>query len=57
LLLAFAAYVALAALALTTLSDHRIRGVTLAILGMFAIKTWVRRKDFMHRGDESGSEQ
>jgi hypothetical protein len=57
LLLAFAAYVALAALALTTLSDHRIRGVTLAILGMFAIKTWVRRKDFMHRGDESGSGQ
>jgi hypothetical protein len=57
LLLSFAAYAALAALALTTLSDQRIRGVTLAILGMFAVKTWVRRKDFLHQGDESGSDQ
>jgi hypothetical protein len=57
LLLAFAAYAALVALALTTLSDQRIRGVTLAILGMFAVKTWVRRKDFLHSGDESGSDQ
>jgi len=57
LLLAFAAYVALGTLALTTLSDARIRGVTLAILGMFAIKTWVRRKDFLHPGNESGSDQ
>jgi hypothetical protein len=39
------------------LNDARIRGVTLAILGMFAIKTWVRRKDFMHPGKESGSDQ
>ena len=57
LLLAFAAYVALGTLALTTLTDYRIRGVTLAILGMFAVKTWVRRKDFMHPGDEGGSDQ
>ena len=32
----------------TTISDQRIRLVTLAILVMFAVKTWVRRKDFMH---------
>jgi hypothetical protein len=58
LLLAFAAYVALATLALTTLSDQRIRVVTLAILAMFAVKTWVRRKEFLHSGDESeGGEQ
>ena len=57
LLLAFAAYAALATLALTTLSDHRIRGVTLAVLAMFAVRTWVRRKDFMHPGDESGSDR
>jgi hypothetical protein len=57
LLLAFAAYAALATLALTTLSDHRIRGVTLAVLAMFAVKTWVRRKDFLHPGGESGSDQ
>jgi len=48
-----AAYVALGVLAWTTLSDERIRLVTLAILAMFAVKTWVRRKDFMHSGKGS----
>ena len=56
LALAFAAYVALAALSLATLSDQRIRGATLLIIGMFALKTWVRRKDVMHPDGESGSE-
>ena len=56
LILAFAAYAMLAALAFATLSDQRVRLVTLAILGMFAVKTWVRRKDFLHPGSESGSE-
>jgi hypothetical protein len=55
--LALVAYAALAALALATLNDQRIRGVTLAILAMFAVKTWVRRKDVMHPDGESGSEQ
>ena len=45
LLLAMAAFVALGILAWTTLSDSRVRLVTLAILGMFALKTWVRRHD------------
>ncbi len=49
-------YAALAALALATLSDERIRVVTLAVLAMFAVKTWVRRKDVMHPDGESGSE-
>jgi hypothetical protein len=44
LLIAMAAFVALGVLAWTTLSDQRIRLVTLAILAMFALKTWVRRK-------------
>jgi hypothetical protein len=35
-----------------TLPDQRVRGVTLAILAMFAVKTWVRRKDVMHEGGE-----
>ena len=48
LVLALAAYVALAALAFATLPDQKIRLVTLAILAMFAVKTWVRRKDVMH---------
>ena len=52
LVLALAAYVALAALAFATLPDHRMRGVTLAILAMFALKTWVRRKDAMHPDGE-----
>ena len=56
LILAFAAYAMLAALAFATLSDQRVRLVTLAILAMFAVKTWVRRKEFLHPGDESGSE-
>ena len=41
-------YAALAVLAASTLSDHRFRGVTLAVLAMFAVKTWVRRKDVLH---------
>jgi hypothetical protein len=56
LVFALSAYVALAALALATLSEQRIRGVTLAILAMFAVRTWVRRNDVMHADGESGSE-
>jgi hypothetical protein len=56
LLLAFVAYAAVAVLAFKTLDDPRVRGVTLAILAMFAVKTWVRRKDITHRDGESGSE-
>jgi hypothetical protein len=47
------AYVVLGILSWTTISDQRIRLVTLAILAMFAVKTWVRRKDFMHPGKGS----
>jgi len=42
------AFVALGVLAWMTISDPRIRLATLAILVMFAVKTWVRRKDLMH---------
>jgi hypothetical protein len=56
LVLALAAYVALAALAFATLPDQRVRGVTLAILAMFAVKTWVRRKEVMHPDSESQSD-
>jgi hypothetical protein len=51
LAIALVAYVVIGILAWTTLSDERIRLVTLAILAMFAVKTWVRRNDVMHRGD------
>ena len=47
--MALAAYVALAVLVWATISDQRIRLAAWAILAMFALKTWVRRKDVMHR--------
>jgi hypothetical protein len=43
-----AAFVGLGVLSWTTLSDSRLRVATLAVLAMFALKTWVRRKDAMH---------
>ncbi len=45
LAMALIAYSVLGALAFVTLSDFRIRAVTLLILAMFAFKSWVRRKD------------
>jgi hypothetical protein len=46
-----AAFVVLGVLAWTTLDDERIRLLCLAILAMFAFKTWVRRKETMHSSD------
>jgi hypothetical protein len=57
LILALLTYAAIAVLAIKTLDDPRVRGVTLAILAMFAVKTWVRRKDVMRPDSESGSDQ
>jgi hypothetical protein len=55
--MAFAAYVALGVLAYTTLPDERIRLMTFAILGLFAVKTWLHRGE-LHRGDKGdGSAQ
>jgi hypothetical protein len=55
--MALIAYVVLGALAYTTLSDEKIRAVTLLILALFAVKTWVRRKDLLHPDGESGPKQ
>ncbi len=52
LALALLAYAAIAALAIKTLDNPRIRAVTLLILAMFAVKTWVRRKDVLHAGND-----
>ena len=49
-------YAVLGVLAWLTISDSRIRGVTLAILAMFAVKSWLRRKDVMHPGGGSDAE-
>jgi len=56
LALALLAYAAIAVLAVKTLDNPRIRAVTLLVLAMFAVKTWVRRKDVLHPDGESGSD-
>jgi hypothetical protein len=56
LAMALIAYLVLGALAYTTLSDQRIRLLTLLILGLFAFKSWVRRKDVMHPDGDGESE-
>ena len=53
LVLALAALAGLGLLSWFTLDDLRIRLVTLAILGMFAVKTLVRRRDVLAE-DEDG---
>jgi hypothetical protein len=54
--MAMIAYLVLGALAFATLSDQRIRLLTLLILAMFAFKSWVRRKDVLHPDGDSDSE-
>jgi hypothetical protein len=50
--MAMGALVALGLLTWATIDDFRIRLATLAILALFAVKTWVRRHDTMHGGHE-----
>ena len=54
--MALIAYLALGALAFATLSDQRIRLLTLLILALFAFKSWVRRKDVLHPDRDRESE-
>jgi hypothetical protein len=56
LAMALIAYAVLGALAFTTLSDPRIRLLTLLILGLFAFKSWVRRKEVLHSDGKSESD-
>ena len=56
LAMALIAYSVLGALAFATLSDFRIRTLTLLILGLFAFKSWMRRKDVLHPDSESDAE-
>ena len=52
LAIALVAFVVLGVLSWTTIGDQRIRLATLAVLAMFALKTWVRRKDVLHPDKE-----
>jgi hypothetical protein len=54
--MALIAYLVLGALAFATLSDYRIRTCTLLVLGLFAFKSWVRRKDVLHSDGERDSD-
>jgi len=56
LAMALVAYSVLGVLAFVTLSDFRMRSLTLLILGMFAFKSWVRRKDALHPDGDGDSE-
>jgi hypothetical protein len=56
LAMALIAYLVLGALAFATLSDPRIRLLTLLVLAMFAFKSWVRRKDVLHPDGDGESE-
>jgi hypothetical protein len=53
---ALIAYVILGVLAWITISDTRIRAGTLAILLLFAVKSWLRRNDVMHSNKSSDAE-
>ena len=57
LYMALAAFVVLGVLSWTTLSDPRMRFATLAVLAMFALKTWLLRNDVMHPHRESGNSE
>jgi hypothetical protein len=56
LAMALVAYLVLGGLAFATLSDPRIRLLTLLILALFAFKSWVRRKDVLHPDGDRESE-
>jgi membrane protein implicated in regulation of membrane protease activity len=56
LLVALGAYALLAALAWTTLSDPKFRFATLAILAMFAVRTWSWSKKMEHEQREHRDE-
>ena len=48
LAVALIAYAVLGVLSWFTISDTKIRAVPLAILLLFAVKSWLRRNDVMH---------
>ena len=45
---ALIAYVVIGILTWLTISDSRIRGVTIAVLALFAVKSLLRRNDVLH---------
>ena len=54
---ALIAYVGLAVLTWTTITDPKFRAGTLVVLGLFAFKSWVRRNDVMHPDKSTDAEE
>ena len=52
LAMAMVAFAVLGGLTWTTITDEKIRYGTLAILALFAVKTWLRRNDTMHASSD-----
>ena len=50
------AYAVLGGLTWWTITDSRMRAGTLLILGLFALKTVLRRGDTMHSDKDAGSD-
>ena len=54
--IALVCYVVLGALTWTTITDPKIRAGTLVILALFAVKSWIRKKDVLHPDGERDAE-
>ena len=54
--IALVCYVVLGALTWTTITDQKIRAVTLLILALFALKSVLRRKDVLHADKSSDAD-
>jgi hypothetical protein len=54
--IALVCYVALGALTWATITDPKLRAGTLVILGLFAVKSVLRRRDVLHVDEDKASE-
>ena len=54
---ALIAYAVLAALSWMTISDTRVRAVSLAVLALFAMKSILRRNEVLHPEKDAAVEQ
>ena len=54
--IALVCYVVLGALTWATITDPKFRAGTLVILGLFAVKSVLRRKDVLHANERSDAD-
>jgi hypothetical protein len=53
---ALIAYAVIAVLTYLTIPDHTIRGITFAVLALFAVKSVLRRNDVLHPDGEKDAD-